>query len=119
MPPLGFGFEEYDAIGTFRTMEGNLPVDASGEVVGTAANNGAFDGAVELSGILAQTPEVQDCMTRQWFRFSLGRMDTDDDACTMDRLATAFTDSDHDVRSLIHEIVLSDAFRHRMAPEEQ
>ncbi|MCX4241695.1 DUF1592 domain-containing protein [Paraliomyxa miuraensis] len=117
--PLGFGFENYDGIGAFRTMEGELPVDASGEVIGTDANDGTFDGAVQLSAMLAKTPEVQDCMARQWFRFSLGRMDTDDDACTMDRLATAFTDADHDVRSLIHEIVLSDAFRHRMAPEEQ
>ena len=117
--PLGFGFEHYDGMGVFRTMDGDLPVDASGEVVATEANNGPYDGAIELAGILAQTPEVHDCMARQWFRYSLGRMDDDMDTCTMDRLSTAFEDSDHDVRSLIREIVLSNSFRYRTASEEQ
>jgi hypothetical protein len=117
--PLGFGFEHYDGVGAFRTMDGELPVDASGEVLATEESNQTFDGGVELAGILAQAPEVRDCMARQWFRFSLGRMDDDLDTCTMDRLATAFEDSDHDVRSLIREIVLSDSFRYRLASEEQ
>jgi hypothetical protein len=118
MDPLGFGFEHYDGVGAFRTMDGDLPVDASGEVNATQQSNQTYDGAVELAGILAGAPEVRDCMARQWFRFSLGRMDDDMDACTMDRLSTAFEDSDHDVRSLIHEIALSNAFRYRVASEE-
>jgi hypothetical protein len=117
--PLGFGFEHYDGMGAFRSMDGELPVDASGEVIATAANNGPFDGAIELAGMLAQTPEVHDCMARQWFRFSLGRMDDELDACSLERLTTAFDDADHDVRRLIHEIVLSDAFRYRLAAEEE
>lgn len=116
--PLGFGFEHYDGMGAFRTMDGDQPVDASGEVVATLESNQTFDGAVQLAGILAQAPEVRDCVARQWFRFSLGRMDDDMDSCTMDQLATAFEDSEHDVRSLIREIVRSDSFRHRLASEE-
>ena len=102
----------------FRTLDGDLPVDASGEVVAVESSNQTFDGAVELAGILAQAPEVRDCVARQWFRFSLGRMDDDMDSCTMDQLATAFEDSEHDVRSLIREIVVSNAFRYRLAAEE-
>jgi hypothetical protein len=30
MDPVGFAFENYDAVGRWRDMEGNLPVDASG-----------------------------------------------------------------------------------------
>ena len=30
MDPLGFGLENYDAIGKWRTMDGKFPVDASG-----------------------------------------------------------------------------------------
>jgi Protein of unknown function (DUF1592)/Protein of unknown function (DUF1588)/Protein of unknown function (DUF1595)/Protein of unknown function (DUF1587)/Protein of unknown function (DUF1585) len=116
--PLGFGFEHYDGMGAFRTMDGELPVDASGEVIATG-NNGTYDGAIELAGMLAQTPEMHDCMARQWFRFSLGRMDDELDSCSLERLTTAFEDSDHDVRSLIHEIVLSNAFRYRLAAEEE
>ncbi|MCA9705643.1 MAG: DUF1592 domain-containing protein [Myxococcales bacterium] len=114
---LGFGFENYDAVGAFRSMEGDLPVDASGEVVNTEDINGAFDGAVELAGKLAVASETADCMAKQWFRFSLGRMDTDLDSCTMESLSTAFEESDQDVHSLIRQIVLSHAFRYRLAPE--
>ncbi|MEM9462427.1 MAG: DUF1592 domain-containing protein [Myxococcota bacterium] len=116
---LGFGFEHYDAIGTYRAVEGDLPVDAAGEVVGTRDNNGPFEGAVELANMLVETPEVRDCMARQWFRYSLGRMeDPERDSCTMESLSEVFEESDHDVRSIIHEIVLSNAFRYRMAVEE-
>ncbi|MCA9649807.1 MAG: DUF1592 domain-containing protein [Myxococcales bacterium] len=115
---LGFGFESYDGTGAFRTMDGDLPVDASGEVVGTEQSNGSYDGAIELSTILVDAPEVQDCMTRQWLRFSLGRMDAELDSCTIDRVSTAFAESGNDVRSIIREIALSDSFRYRLAPEE-
>ena len=32
MDPLGFSFENYDAIGSWRTNEGKFPVDASGKL---------------------------------------------------------------------------------------
>jgi len=30
MDPLGFGFENFDAVGTWRTLDGKFPIDASG-----------------------------------------------------------------------------------------
>src|SRR6185436_7298218 len=45
---LGFGFENYDAMGVWRTSENGKPVDAAGELVGTDVD-GPFTGAVELS----------------------------------------------------------------------
>ena len=29
---IGFGFENYDAVGAYRTEENGIPVDASGEI---------------------------------------------------------------------------------------
>jgi hypothetical protein len=112
---LGFGLEGYDAIGAFRTLDGGLPVDASGEIVGTEDIDGTFDGSVELSARLAESDQVRRCVTTQWFRFGLGRMDTPDDACAVERTYAAFADSDHDVRALIEAIAVSDAFRFRRA----
>ncbi|MEX1367526.1 MAG: DUF1592 domain-containing protein [Nannocystaceae bacterium] len=116
---LGFGLENYDGTGAFRTMDAGLPVDASGEILGTEASNGEFVGGVELATMLAETPEVRECMAQQWLRFSLGRMDDQLDACTLDRVSAAFADSDYDVRSIIREIARSDSFRYRLAPEAQ
>ncbi len=110
---LGFGFENYDAVGAFRTMEGDLPVDASGEVVATADIDGPFDGAVELAGMLASSTNVQQCVSRQWLNFAIGRVVGDEDACSSDAVYAAFEASDLDVPSLILSVVSSDAFRYR------
>ncbi len=110
---LGFGFEHYDAVGAFRSMEGNLPVDASGEVVATADIDGPFDGAVELAGMLASSSNVHQCVSTQWLNFALGRVVGDEDACSNEAVYAAFEASDLDVPSLILSVVTSDAFRYR------
>lgn len=113
--PIGFGLENYDGIGAFRTMEGDLAVDASGELIGTDVD-GPFDGGVQLAQRLIQSQTVRTCVTRQWFRFALGRGEVAEDNCTMDRLLESFESSGSDVRVLLRELVLSDAFRYRRSP---
>ena len=44
MDPLGFGLENYDAIGKWRTMDGKFPVDASG----TLPNGKSFSTPAEM-----------------------------------------------------------------------
>jgi hypothetical protein len=108
---IGFGFESFDAIGAFRASEAGKPVDASGEVLGTAATDGPFEGVPALSQKLVDSPEVQHCVTTQWVRFALGRMEADDDSCNIESLFKGFTGSDLDIRALLQSIALSDAFR--------
>ncbi len=115
--PLGFGLENYDAVGAYRTMEGDLAVDASGEVV-AADVTGKFDGGVELAAILAQSDDVRECVAEQWFRFAFARTATDRDDCSMEQIVTAFAEADYDVRVLLRGIALSDAFRHRRIVSE-
>lgn len=109
---IGLGLEGYDAIGAFRETENGLPVDQSGEVVGTDVA-GTFDGGVELAHKLAQSQQVQDCVATQWFRYSLGRLEGTADACTLDDLQATFAASGHDVRALMLALVETDAFRYR------
>jgi hypothetical protein len=115
---LGFGFESYDGTGAFRTLDGGLPVDASGEIIGTSDINGTFTGAVELSQRLATSEDVRSCVARQWFRYSLGRMDADEDVCANDELFDRFADSGYHLRTLVHEVVQSDAFRYRRTADQ-
>lgn len=113
--PLGFGLEGYDAVGAFRTEEGNgLPIDDAGEVT-SADVNGPFTGGVELAQILATSEIVQECTSRQWFRYALGRVETTADECALDSISEAFAESEYDVRALLREITLSSAFRFRKA----
>jgi hypothetical protein len=92
-------------------MEAGKTVDATGQILGTKSSNGTFSGAVDLSHKLAASVEVQQCVTTQWLRFALGRLETDADACTLSKLFKDFASSDNDVRALLQAIVRSDSFR--------
>jgi len=110
---IGLGFEAYDAMGAFRTMDGATPIDATGTILAAPEINGPFDGAVELAQKLAGTQQVQQCVARQWFRFALGRLEGATDGCSLQGMFDAFEASHHDVRQLLAAIATSDAFRYR------
>ena len=113
LDPIGVGFEGYDAIGRYRTSENGLPLDTVGELVSAGAASGAFNGAVELAQRLSTSAEVRECVKKQWFRFSLGRLEGGDDACALQALAKDFEASDYNVKALLVSLVTSDAFRYR------
>lgn len=113
--PIGFGFENYDAVGRWRTEENGLPIDASGEL--TAADvAGTFVGVRELGSKLAGSEDVAECVSRQWFRFAYGRLESAElDACNMETLTTIFAESGHDMRELLVALTQTDAFMFRTA----
>jgi len=114
--PLGFGFEEYDGIGRFRSDEDGVAIDASGEVLDGGDASGTFEGLDELSSKLAESSQVRRCYATQWFRFALRRDEHDDDACSLAGVVDRFGDGD--LRELVLGVVTSDAFRHRRIPTE-
>ena len=109
---MGLAMEDYDGLGRHRTEEQGKPIDASGSLFATDVD-GEVEGGVALAHRLAESEQVRACVTRQWFRFALGRFEADADACTLDTLQHAFADSDADVRALLVDLVRSDAFRFR------
>jgi hypothetical protein len=113
LDPIGVGLENYDAIGRYRTMENGRPIDSVGELTSAGTSTGPFSGGVELAQRLATSPEVRDCVQKQWFRFSLGRNEAEEDACSMQALAKDFAASDYQVKTLLVSLVTSDAFRYR------
>lgn len=111
---VGFGFEHYDAIGRWRALDGGLPVDARGELLGTDVD-GPFTGAPELSRRLADSDQVHACLALHAFRHALGRSEDASDACRRDELDAAFTAAGGDLQALLLALVASDAFRFRRA----
>lgn len=107
---LGFAFNNYDAVGQFRTEENGLPVDATG----AHPELGAYNGAIELSKQLAGSERVKACVVTHWFRFGMGRSEATDDACELDRLKASFDASGGSFRDLVVDIVRSDSFRYRI-----
>jgi hypothetical protein len=70
MDPLGFAFENYNAIGKWRTHDAGQPVDASGAL----PDGKSFRGSAELKAILASNSNVfAECLTEKLMTYALGR----------------------------------------------
>ncbi|HET6283975.1 MAG TPA: DUF1592 domain-containing protein [Polyangia bacterium] len=113
MDPIGFGFENYDAIGQFRATDNGQAVDANGEVNAPADVAGKFNGVVELGQKLASSKIVQECMSRQWFRFMLSRFEQEVDGCSVSALVNTFRADDGSLNSLPLALIQTDAFLYR------
>jgi hypothetical protein len=119
MDPIGFGLENYDAIGMYRLEEENgQPVDARGELFETD-QDGPFEGGTELSSRLSESEMVRRCVTEQWFRFTFGRTQSAEEECMLDDVYTAFEASDWDIREALIALTRTDAFLYRRAEESR
>jgi uncharacterized protein DUF1592/uncharacterized protein DUF1588/uncharacterized protein DUF1595/uncharacterized protein DUF1587/uncharacterized protein DUF1585 len=114
MDPIGFGFENFDTIGRFRSEEGGQAIDATGELASTDVD-GDFDGVVELAQKLAASEDVSSCYAKQWFRYGYGRGDMNVDACTLAWLDAQFAESGGNIEELLVKLTLTDAFLYRQA----
>ncbi|WP_437786719.1 DUF1592 domain-containing protein [Sorangium sp. So ce1097] len=119
--PIGLGFEHYDAIGKYRATDGLGEVNAAGEITSAREDlAGPYYGGVELARKLAGSAEVAECVANQWFRFALGRIESLDDACSIQAIHEDFKASGGNIRTLLSQVALSDAFRHvRLTASEE
>jgi hypothetical protein len=115
MNPIGFIFEHYDGIGLWRDQQNGKVIDAVGEVVQTDDIDGEYDGAIEFAQALAESTQIQECVSNQWFRFSYNRTVTQEDTCSVEHLNDAFRSSGFNVRSLLVALTQTDAFLYRHA----
>jgi hypothetical protein len=115
MDPIGFGLENYDAVGSYRTEEAGLPLDSSGELPSGAA----FSGAIELSALLAEDARLSECVTQKFMTFALGRfLDQPDDELWVTQLTERAAQSSGGLKSMMRELFMSEVFRSRQAITE-
>jgi len=108
MDPLGFGLENYNAIGQWRTTDGKFPVDASG----TLPNGKSFNTPGEMRKLLmAQLPEFSRCLTEKMLTYALGRGLHTYDRRTVEAIDRNVAASGYHFQSLIFEIVHSIPFQ--------
>jgi mono/diheme cytochrome c family protein len=110
MDPLGFALENYDAIGQWRDMEGDFPIDASG----TLPDGRAFQGADELKGILKEDREAfARAITSKLLTYALGRGLERYDRRTVRQISSRLADHEYRFSGLVLEIVKSLPFQMR------
>lgn len=110
--PLGFGLEQMDGLGRFRTQENGLPVDSSGELSG-ADVGGTFEGPAELSLLLARSKMLEACMVEHFFRFAQARPATPSDSCVVRDWGGKFGQSGGRIKDLVLNYVVHPSFANR------
>ena len=110
MDPLGFGLENFDAIGKWRDKDHDSPVDPKGELPGGRT----FSGPVELRQILLERKaEFRRCVATKLLTFALGRGLEYFDECTLNTITAKMEQEDDKFSVLVLEIVNSAPFRQR------
>jgi hypothetical protein len=115
MDPLGFTLESYDSIGTYRTSDQGMELDLSGEFVETKDLDGPFVGVQQMTQMLAGSREVEECVTEQWYKYSMGRGSEDGDACSLSPLQKVFSKSGGNLSELVVKSTQTEAFLYRRA----
>ena len=111
MDALGFGLENFDAIGAWRTKDGQAAIDPSGSLPGGQD----FRGPKELMEILAEQRKSNfvRCLTEKLLIYGLGRGLNLNDRCSVDTIIRQLSENDYRFESLIRAIVTSDPFSMR------
>jgi len=110
MDPLGFGLENFDAIGRWRTLDGNIPIDSTG----TLPNGKTFSTPEELVAVLQQDKGAfVHCVTEKLLIFALGRGLEPYDNPSVNLIARRVARDNYRLSSLIQAIVESPPFQMR------
>lgn len=115
--PIGLTFENFDATGRWQDLDKSA-VDTSGGLSQTDVD-GPVANAIELTQKLAQSQQVQKCITVNWFRYANGRGEVMDDSCSIARVAEGLDKSNGDLRELVLSLTQTDAFLYRVAPSAE
>jgi hypothetical protein len=114
MDQLGFGLENFDAIGRWRDQDGKLAIDASGELPG----GHKFAGPGQLASVLkARREEFARCLAERMLTFALGRGLESYDRCAVDTIVEGVEKKDYRFSALVVEIASSAPFCKRRGPE--
>jgi hypothetical protein len=109
--PLGYGLENFDAIGRWRADSGGgRPLDNTGQL----PTGEKFTGPAELKQVLIQRqPQFVRNLTEQLLSYALGRDLDYYDECTIKEIQDRLAKDNHRFSSLVLGIVDSYPFQHR------
>jgi hypothetical protein len=116
MDPLGFGLENFNAIGQWRDKDGAFPIDATGVL----PDGRTFNGPVELETILrANKSAFADCITEKMLTYALGRGLERFDRPAVKKITAKLAANDYKFSALVLGIVESLPFRERRTDKDR
>lgn len=127
--PIGFAFEKFDAIGmhhdkaqllfmpvsknavaarTAKPNEVYLDVDTTGVITGL--KDAQFTNPRQVGELLARTPQCQECIVKQVFRYMTGRQETSADRPVLNRATEDFRDSQFRFQEMLVSLIKAREF---------
>ncbi len=107
MDPIGFGMENFDAVGRTRTLDDlGFAVDSSGKL----PDGRSFNGLAQLSQTIKQDEKLPTCISQELFVFGLGRDNSKADACMLRDISNTFKAKGYRLPELVVGLVQSPAF---------
>ncbi|MCU1330391.1 MAG: hypothetical protein JWN34_5761, partial [Bryobacterales bacterium] len=113
MDPIGFGLENYDAAGQWRTKDGKFDIDSSGKLPGGAT----FEKPHELRRLMRESPDpfVRNFVEKM-LTYALGRGLEPFDRPTVDAIRAKVAQDNYRFMTLLESVVDSPAFQQRQHP---
>lgn len=111
MDPIGFGFENFDAIGAWREKDDEFAIDASGQLV----SGESFNGPAELKALIftKKRDDFVRCLAQKMLTYALGRGLEYYDKCAVDQICKNLAKDNYKFSTLILEITKSTPFQMR------
>ena len=114
MDPIGFAFENFDAVGRWRETEAGLPIEARSEL----PDGTVIDGMEGVRALLLGDPErFVSAVTEKMLMYAVGRNIQYYDRPAIRRIVREAAAEDYTFSALIRGIVRSVPFRMRKAPD--
>lgn len=108
MDPIGFGMENFDAVGKWRTKDGQFTLDTTGVL----PDGRSFSGPMELKQILLKDKaKFARAMAEKLLTYGLGRGVEGADKCSVDAIVQSSATSGYRFEDLVTQVVESDPFR--------
>jgi hypothetical protein len=109
LDPVGFGLENYDVGGRYRTHDDGhpeCPIDGAGELPGY----GAFHGPGELARILVDSKTLEPCFVAQLIGYALGRAVRPEETAAVAGFTESFQTHGYSMTDLLVTYATSDRF---------
>jgi hypothetical protein len=111
LDPIGFGLENFDAIGRWREKDDfGVAIDSAGQL----PDGESFSTPAELKGLLARREaDLARNLTERLMAYALGRQLEGYDEIVVDQLMVKIAKDNYRVRTIITEVITSYLFTHR------
>jgi hypothetical protein len=101
--PLGFTLEHYDAVGRFRTLEGDKPIDAASEYITDEGTSVKLTGARDVADFAIKSSHAQNAFVEQLFHAIVKQPILAYGRDVQERLRQSWVNSGFNIQKLIVE----------------